>query len=239
MHVGFAGLLIVGLAMFIGAIVQGSVGFGAVIVAFPLVVLVEPALLPQSIMLATFPLTVVVFLRNRANAVWPEVAALALTRLPGVALGVVIVEVLSPTTLAILGAGFILAAVAATAVAPPISRRSGTLAVAGLASGFFGTSVGIGGPPIGLLYQHDTGGTIRATVGTVGLIGVLTTVVGLSLGGAMSATDLRTGFALMPFGLAGALSARYLLRWADQRVRLIVQVISILGAVLAIAKLSL
>ncbi len=239
MHVGLSGLLVVGLAMFIGALVQGSVGFGAVIVAFPLVVLVEPALLPQSIMLATFPLTVVVFLRNRANAVWPEVATLALTRLPGVALGVVIVEVLRPTALAVLGAVFILVAVAITAFTPPVPRRPGTLVGAGLASGFFGTSVGIGGPPIGLLYQHDSGSTIRATVGTVGLIGVVTTAIGLSLGGAMSVTDLRTGFALMPFGLAGALSARYLTRWADQRVRLIVQAISVLGAVLAIVRLSL
>jgi len=239
MHVGLAGLLVVGLAMFVGALVQGSVGFGAAIVAFPVIVLVEPALLPQSIMLAAFPLTVVVFLRNRANAVWPEVAALAIARLPGVALGVAIVGILRPTALAVLGAGFILAAVAGTAVAPPLQRRWGTLATAGLASGFFGASVGIGGPPVGLLYQHDTGSTIRATVGTVGLIGVVTTVAGLTIGGAMSATDLRTGLALMPFGLAGALTARHLLRWADQRVRLIVQAISILGAMLAIAKVSL
>ncbi len=239
MHIGLTGLMVVGLAMFAGALVQGSVGFGAVIVAFPVVVLVEPALLPQSIMLATFPLTVVVFLRNRDNAVWPEVTTLALARLPGVAVGVVIVGILRPTALAVLGAGFILAAVAGTALTPPLPRRFGTLATAGLASGFFGASVGIGGPPIGLLYQHDTGSTIRATVGTVGLIGVVTTVVGLAIGGAMSPTDLRTGLALMPFGLAGALTARHLLRWADRRVRVIVQAISILGAVLAIAKLSL
>ncbi len=239
MHVGLTGLVVVGLAMFAGALVQGSVGFGAAIVAFPVVVLVEPALLPQSILLGSFPLTVVVFLRGRDNVVWPEVTTLALARLPGVAVGVAIVGILRPTALAVLGAGFILAAVASTAVFPPLRRRRGTLATAGLASGFFGASVGIGGPPIGLLYQHDTGSTIRATVGTVGLIGVMTTVVGLTLGGAMSTTDGWTGLALMPFGLAGALSARFLLRWADQRVRLIVQAISILGAILAIAKLSL
>lgn len=239
MHIDLAGLILVGLAMFCGALVQGSVGFGAVIVAFPIVVLVEPALLPQSIILASLPLTIVVFLRNGSHAAWFEVLNLATSRLPGVALGTVLVNLVSATTLAFLGAGFVLVTVAVTAVVPPIPRRGPLLSISGLASGFFGTSVGIGGPPIGLLYQHESGKQIRATVGTVGLTGVVTTTAGLAVGGAMSATDVRTGIALMPMGLAGALTVRHVEKWADQRVRRIVQVVSVVGAALAIVKLTL
>lgn len=237
MHLDLVGLVLVGLAMFCGALVQGSVGFGAVIVAFPIIVLVEPALLPQSIILATLPLTVVVFLRNSRDAAWPEVLNLAVSRLPGVALGTVLVNLVSARTLAFFGAGFVFVTVVVTALVAPIPRRGSLLSVAGLASGFFGTSVGIGGPPIGLLYQHETGKQIRATVGTVGLTGVMTTAAGLAIGGAMSAIDVRTGVALMPMGFAGALSVRYVEKWADQRVRLIVQIISVVGAALAIIRL--
>lgn len=239
MHVGIVGLILVGCATFVGALVQGSVGFGTVIVAFPVVVMVEPELLPQSMLLASLPLVLTVFLRSYQDAVWREVFKIVFWRFPGIAAGVVIVGMVSATALAIAGAVFILGAVAFTAVSPPIQRTTATLAAAGVASGFFGTSVGIGGPPVGLLYQGDTGAAIRGTVGTVGLFGIISTLVGLAIGGSMSGTDLRTGLALMPFGLAGALCAKYVLRWADQRVRSIVQVISVMGAILALAKVVL
>ena len=239
MHVDLPGLVLVGIAMFVGALVQGTIGFGAVIVAFAVVVMVEPALLPQAIIVGTLPMTIVVFLHNRANANWPEVVNLALSRIPGVALGAIVVKLVSPTALAYIGAGFILVAVAATAAAPPIPRRVPLLSLAGVVSGFFGSTVGIGGPPLGLLYQNESGGDLRATVGTVGLTGVATTTVGLWLAGELSATDVRTGLALMPFGLAGALSVHHVARWADRRVRPIVQAVSVLGALLAIARLAL
>lgn len=239
MHVDILGLIVVGMAMFAGAVVHGTVGFGAVIVAFPVLVLVEPALLPQSVILASLPLTVVVYLRNRDSVIWPEVVNLAVSRIPGVAVGVLMVRSLSPNTLAYFGACFVLLAVVVTAVVPPVPRTAPLLSLAGLASGFFSTSVGVGGPPLGLMYQHETGGDLRATVGTVGLTGVATTTVGLAIGGQLSATDIRTGMALVPFGLAGALSARYVLKWADQRARRIVQIVSVLGAILAIVRLSM
>lgn len=239
MHVGLIGLLLVGAALFAGAIVQGSIGFGAVVVAFSVIVLVEPSLLPQSVILAAVPMTILVVVTNRANIVWRDVSVLAASRLPGVALGAVLVGLLSPTTLALIGAGFVLVAVLVTAQAPVVPRNSATIMSAGFASGLFGTTSGIGGPALGLLYQHETGPEIRAMVGTVSLTAVVTTLGALALVGELSAVDLRTGLAFMPFSAAGAVSARYVTRWVDGRIRSIVQAISVVGAVLAIAKLAL
>lgn len=239
MHVELGGLIAVGLALFVGAVVQGSVGFGMIITAFSVIILVDPVLLPQAIVISTLPVLFVVFLRSRRDVDWGEATRLVIGRIPGIALGTIIVKTLSPTVLAYAGAGLVLFAVGVTAFTRPIPHNTATLTIAGFFSGLFGTSTGIGGPPLALMYQSGTGDNLRATVGTVMVLGVLMTVVGLAIGGALSATDIRTGVALMPFGLAGVMCAPSVRGWVDQRIRLLIQIISVLGALLAIVRLSL
>jgi len=94
-HVELAGLLIVGLAIFTGALVQGCIGFGAVVTAFAVVVLVEPELLPQSVIISTTPVVVAVFLQNRGSVLWGEALRLIVGRAPGVAVGAFIVSQMS------------------------------------------------------------------------------------------------------------------------------------------------
>ena len=239
MHVGLVGLLIVGLAIFTGALVQGCIGFGAIVTAFAVIVIVEPELLPQSVILSTAPVLIAVFLQNRGAVRWGEAIRLISGRLPGVALGTILVSRLSPTFLAYVGSTVVLVAVLVTANVPPIPRNTPTLLTAGFTSGLFGTATGIGGPPLGLMYQHGSGSDLRSTVGTVMLVGGAMTITGYAIAGELDAIDIRTGLALMPFSLAGVLTARVVRRWVDDRVKTVVQVISVAGAVLAIVRLSL
>ena len=238
-HVGLVGLFIVGLAIFTGALVQGCIGFGAIVTAFSVVVLVEPELLPQSVIISTTPVVVAVFLQNRGSVRWGEALRLIGGRAPGVALGAFLVSRLSPVFLAYVGATVVLVAVLVTANIPPITRNTPTLLTAGFASGLFGTATGIGGPPLGLMYQHGAGVDLRATVGTVMLVGGAMTISGFALAGELEAVDIRTGLALMPFSLAGVLTARAIHTWVDDRITRVVQIVSVAGAVLAIIRLSL
>jgi uncharacterized membrane protein YfcA len=238
MHVELGGLIAVGLAMFVGAVVQGSLGFGSIVTAFSVIVLVDPVLLPQAILISTLPILFTVFVRSRHDVDWREAMLLVAGRLPGVALGTVIVKEVSPTVLAYAGAGLVLFAVGVTAFSRPVPHTTGTLTAAGFLSGLFATSTGIGGPPLALMYQSGTGEDLRATVGTVMVLGVMMTIAGLAIGGELSTTDIRTGVALMPFAFAGVLCAPLVRGWVDLRIRSLVQVISVLGALLAIVRLS-
>ncbi len=202
-------------------------------------VLVEPNLLPQSVIISTIPVVVAVFLQNRGAVRWREALRLIGGRAPGVAIGAFLVSRLSPVFLSYVGATVVLAAVLVTANIPPIPRKTPTLLAAGFASGLFGTATGIGGPPLGLLYQHGSGEDLRATVGTVMLVGGAMTISGFALAGELEAIDIRTGLALMPFSLAGVLTARVIHEWVDDRITRVVQIVSVAGAVLAIIRLSL
>ncbi len=70
MHVELGGLIAVGLAMFVGAVVQGSLGFGSIVTAFSVIVLVDPVLLPQAILISTLPILFIVFVRSRQDVDW-------------------------------------------------------------------------------------------------------------------------------------------------------------------------
>lgn len=238
MHVELAGLMIVGLAMMIGAVVHGSLGFGAVVTAYAAIVLVEPELLPQSIVIASVPITIGVFIRARQSVDWSETARLLLGRLPGVLLGTWIVTVVDVVYLAFAGAGLVLAAVAVTSRSRAIPHTTPALVTTGFFSGLFGTSTGIGGPPLALLYQHGTGDRLRGTVGAVLMLGIFMSVASLVAGGAVSTTDVRTGLALSPFSVAGVMVAPRLQRWVDERISVLVRAVSVAGAILAIVRLS-
>ena len=50
---------------------------------------------------------------------------------------------------------------------------------AGALSGFMGTIVSIGGPPIALLYQNESGPSLRGTLSAFFVVGVALAIIGL------------------------------------------------------------
>ena len=69
-------------------------------------------------------------------------------------------------------------------------KRPSTLFGAGVLSGFMGTVSGIGGPPVALLYQHESGRTLRATLPRYFLVGGAITMVTLVAVGKLGRAEL-------------------------------------------------
>ncbi len=236
MHVvGFA-LVAALLAVFAGAILQGCIGFGMVVLSFPVLVSLEPALLPGSVLLASLPLVSINLYRNWAGADFAEVGWLMGGRLPGMLAAVGLVRSVDRSVLAIGGGVVVLLAVALSLWAPTIQRNRRTLIGAGAVSGLFGTAVGIGGPPIGLLYQHETGPKLRSTVSVLMFVGAPLSAVILAISGELTATDLRTGLAFIPATTLGILVAPKFIPWVDTRLRVTVLVVCAIAALVAMAR---
>ena len=68
MHVVDLAFALVALALLIGAVVQGCIGFGMIVIAFPVLVMVEPALMPQSILVVSLPITFLNAYKNFGGA---------------------------------------------------------------------------------------------------------------------------------------------------------------------------
>lgn len=238
MHVVGLEFAIIATALFLGAIVQGSLGFGMILVAFPALVLIEPELLPQTTLLVALPMVLFMAWRHRGRADWKEVAILTSGRIPGFVLAIVILGAISARTLALVAGSVVLLAVALSFRAPEVPRNPLTLALAGTFSALLGTTVAIGGPPIALLYQHAAGPRLRSTMSLLLLFGGPFSLIALALSGNISATDVRTGLALMPFSLLGAYSAKWVIPWFDKRLQPIVLTVCAVGASVAMIRLG-
>lgn len=237
MHIGLLQLFIVGTAVFCGAVIQGNLGFGTTITAFAVIVLVEPDLLPQSMMIASLPMVATIFARHFRGANLPEVGIVFLGRIPGIFAAIYLLRTVDHRLIIISGSFLVLATVLVSARGVAISRNLATLFVGGFASGLGGSALSIGGPPVALLYQQEQGPALRATMSWLVATGLPVAAILLALAGEFSATDLRTGLALVPFTMSGTLVAPLLRPWFDGRLRPIVLAVCGVGAVVVLLRL--
>ena len=200
----------------IGAVVQGSVGFGANIVAVPVITVLEPDALPATLALVVIPLVAVMAIRERHALDRRGVTWITVGRIPGTIVGAVVVAAISPDTLSVLLGGGVLLAVAMSTLTASIQVNRVTATTAGFASGAMGTATSIGGPPLALLYQHHEGPVLRATLAVAFAVGTVLSLTGLAIAGAIEPWHVVLASALLPGLLAGLAVSRLLVDRLDR-----------------------
>ena len=143
--------LVAGIAVAAGALVQGGVGLGLGLIAAPVVTLLDPALMPGSMLVAGAALPVLILAREARHTDWPGVSWALAGRLAGTAAGIWLVTAVPVPALGVLVGGAVLAVIAVNALGAELPRNRWTLLTAGVVSGTTGTATSIGGPPVALL----------------------------------------------------------------------------------------
>lgn len=208
-------LVFCGLAALIGAIVQSSVGLGVGLVATPVVTMLFPSLMPGAILVMALLLPFATLAQEFGHADLRGIGWAFAGRVAGTPAGVWLVAAVPDRALSVVIGFFVLAALAATSWTREVPRNRRTLAAAGLVSGTTGTASGIGGPPIALLYQRESGPRVRATLAVYFIVGALLSLVTLAAAGQLPAVQVVAGLALMPFVLVGFAAAGPLRRYLD------------------------
>ncbi|WP_371784411.1 sulfite exporter TauE/SafE family protein [Streptosporangium subroseum] len=149
--------ILVGLSVFVGAIAQGAIGFGMGLVAAPVITMLNPSVMPGAIQVVNFMLPLFTLAAEWRRVDWRGLGFAVLGRIPGSFLGGLVVVYVSTRTLGVLVGTMVLIAVGLTAWAVAVPRNGWTLTGAGFVSGITGTATGIGGPPMGLVYQNAKG----------------------------------------------------------------------------------
>jgi uncharacterized membrane protein YfcA len=196
-------IVVAGLVVAFGALVQGTVGFGLALVAAPLLALLDPALVPVPLLLLATAHAVLMLVRERGEADWAGVGWALVGRLPGIALGVLAVAVLPQRWFGAVVAATVLLCAGLSLVRWRPRRTVPALLAAGLVSGAGGTASAIGGPPVALLYQDAPGPRVRATLGAYFAVGSLLSLGGLAVGGEVGTDALVSAGLLLPFMVAG------------------------------------
>lgn len=197
-HVTLGEYLVILLAASVGATVQGSVGFGASLTTVPVVALFAPEALPGVAVIWSMPLVIAVALRERHDIDWFGLRWMTVGRLPGAALGAWVVTVVAIDTLSVLTGATVLVAVAISTLGAAVAITAATSTGTGFASGLMGTTTGIDGPPMALLYQHSQGRVTRSTLGAAFVTGGVISLATLLVAGAVEGWQVLLGLALAP-----------------------------------------
>ncbi len=225
------------LVVFVGASVQGSLGFGLGMIASPVLTMIDHAFVPGAVMIAVLPLSVGVVVTDRAHVEWYRVGLALTGRVPGVVLGSLAVAAWSDRLIAFAVAASVLLAVVASATTLQLRPDGRTLLVAGGASGFMGTTTGVGGPPMALTYQHSDPRAMRATLAAFFTIGAVMSVVGLVVSGEIGTRQWQLALLLLPSVVAGLLASRVLNRLVDaDRARPVILAACTLSALVLLAQ---
>lgn len=235
--IGLDALAVAILVVAAAACVQGVVGFGANMLAAPVLVVLDPALVPGPLLLVALAMTVAAWRREHTEVQWAVVRRALVGRVPGIAAGAWVLAHADADTSRLVVGGVLLVAVAASASGLHVRPSPTNLLVAGCVSGFSGTTTAVGGPPIALVLQREAGPRVRATLAAYFTLGLLLTLPATAAAGRLGRHELAAGAVLVPAALAGFAASGPLRRIADRgRLRPAVLAVSALGALAAVVR---
>lgn len=198
-----AAFAVLAVAVTVGALVQGSVGLGLGLVAAPVAALVDPELMPGVMLWLAALYPVLTLIAEGRHVDWHNLRWAFAGRIPGTVLGVFVVSALSARLLGLLVGLMVLLAVVLTWQVVTLPMRRDVMVGVGVVSGVTGTATSIGGPPLALVYQHETGPKLRATLASYFLIGAALSLAGLAVVGQLRGVDTVWAAALAPFLVVG------------------------------------
>jgi len=206
-------LLICLLAVCLGALVQGSVGFGLGLVAAPVLVLQIPEFVPGPLLAAALVLTILMARRESTEIDLAGLVWLIAGRFTGSIFGAFLLLHLTPTTFKIIFGTTILLAVGLSLAGISIQPDRRNQSLIGILSGVMAITTSVGGPPIALLYQKQSGPKLRGTLSGFFLIGIIFSLFGLATVGKFGIQELRltvplTIAVLVGYGLSSVMIER-------------------------------
>jgi uncharacterized protein len=224
-------------AVLLASCLQASIGFGIGMLAAPVVALVDPALIPGTLIMVATLVTLIVVIREREDIDLSGTGWALVGRVPGTITGALLLAMLPERALTILLAGVVLVGVALTSVGWIPAPRRRNVVLAGATSGVLGTATSIGGPPMALVWQRNSGARLRGTMSGFFLVGSVMSIAALALTGAVDGQTVLAFAALVPAAVAGYLLSRRINHLLDpKRLRWLAIGASTLGAVVLIGR---
>lgn len=200
---------VIAAAIVVGSCLQASIGFGLGMLAAPVLALVDPSLIPGTLIMLAALVTLAVTVRER-EAIDFSGTGWALTgRVPGTVAGALLLAALPERALTLVIAGVVLLGVLLTSLGWVPAPRRRNLVLAGATSGVLGTATSIGGPPMALVWQGSSGPRLRGTMSGFFLVGSVLSIVMLAITGAVHAETFRVCALLIPAVLAGYVLSRH------------------------------
>ncbi|MCH7716057.1 MAG: sulfite exporter TauE/SafE family protein [Gemmatimonadetes bacterium] len=195
---------------------QGSLGLGMALIAAPILLLIDPRLVPGPFIVSILVVTVLMTWREWREASLTSIGWAFAGAVPGTVLGAWITATVATEAFGGVLGLLIVAAVVLTLLGHRVRPSRAALAVAGGASGFMASIVSIGGPPIALLLLDKPGGELRGTLAGYFTLSSLAVLVSLAAFGSFGRRELVLALPLLPAAAAGYALSGFITRNIDQ-----------------------
>ncbi|MBN2424032.1 MAG: sulfite exporter TauE/SafE family protein [Calditrichaceae bacterium] len=199
-----------------GALVQSAVGFGLGPLSVPLLLLVDPAFVPGPVLMNGLVLTIFMFKREINDVDYFGLKWATIGRFMGTIIGAALLYIMPKESLKLYFGVAILIAVSFSWMGFSLPFKKSTLVSAGIISGFMGTTVSIGGPPMALVYQNMSGPKIRSTLSGIFGIGTIMGVISLTVIGYFGQKEIYASIILLPGLLSGFALSKHTFTWLDK-----------------------
>jgi len=230
-------VLLGALAVFAGSLVQASTGLGLGMVAAPVLLLIDPRLVPGPLLVLALLVSLLIGLREWRSIDRQGLSFALAGRIPGSVLAGLTISLLPLSLYNLVFGALVLGAVLLSTTGWRVLPTPRNLLAAGFTSGYMGTLTSIGAPPLALAYQHSNASSMRATMAAYFVIGSAFSIVVLMLFGQFAVEQALAGAIFVPPLIAGFwVSGRVVTRIDNRRARQAVLWLSGLSAVMLIAK---
>ncbi len=202
----------------LGAFVQRATGFGLAVVGAPLLLMLEPRLVPVILVLFGFTVALTTLRYYWREVRLAEIGMALVGRVPGNALGLWLLLATPMAVLEKLIAGSVLFAVAVTLFRFRLPVNRATLFGAGVFSGIFGTIAALSGPPLVLLLHGFSPDRLRGTLSAFFVVTALMTLATLALAGLVRSWHFGMALTFAPGVVAGGWLASRVAHRLDRRL---------------------
>ena len=204
-------------AVAVGAVIQGSIGFGYAFVAVPAIALLYTEAVPVTPLLLALPMTVIMTARGWKSIDVSGFFLITGARVVGTAVGVALLVFIPASFLSVLVGLLIVAAALMSFLSPNFEVNNKTRLAGGIASGVTSTTAAIGGAPLALIYQDRSGAELRSTLAISFVAGIAISLVGLALAGKVEGWHFVLALELLPGLLIGLWASRWAVKALDER----------------------
>jgi len=199
----------------LGSLVQGSLGFGAALIALPVLVFIDPVFAPGPLMALGFLMGFLILARDRSGLDMGGVKIAWPGQIIGIVIALNVLRLIPKDRMTLIFGIALLAAVGLTSSRIRILITPRALFFTGILSGIMGTSSALGGAPMGILYQNEDGNRLRSTLACLLMVGSGSVLVALLVTGEFGPAEWRATLILLPGSLVGFALSWPLSRYLD------------------------
>jgi uncharacterized membrane protein YfcA len=236
--IGIPQILIAFVIVYIASTAQSVFGMGWGMIAAPLLALLNPSLIPSTIVFLGFFASLLPSIRYYKDIHWYTYKPAIIGRVLGSILaGGIAAYVVSSGKIEItIGIVLLISIFISVFTIKSIKQSPRNHFIAGTTSGILGTVVGVGGTPMGIIYQNENPIIVRANNNAFFAVGSFASFIVLVIADVMTVYNVIYGFLLLPSLFVASYASKYLIKYSNKILKPYILTICSISSVLLIIR---